>query len=83
MKSKKILMVATLSLVAAALLISTVAAMPVGYSSNSAYGGMGSYNHAQSNPSTQHYQSGSSFSFGNMMGWFGNGFNQMMRWFRW
>ena len=80
MKNLKIITMATLALVAAVLLISTVAAIPVGYNSNSAYGGMmGGYGHAQTAPATQHYQSGSSFSFGHMMGWFGSGFGQIMR----
>jgi hypothetical protein len=83
MKNMKIITIATLALVAAALLVSTAAAMPVGYSSNRAYGGMmGGYSHTQSTPATQPYQSGSSFSFQHMMDWFGNGFGQMMRWFR-
>ena len=81
MKNVKIIGIATLALVAAALLISTAAAMPVGYSSNRSYGGMmGSYGHTQTGSAAQGYQHGSSFSFGRMMGWFGNGFSQMMRW---
>jgi hypothetical protein len=80
MKNLKIITMATLGLVAAVLLISTVAAMPVGYNSNSTDGGMmGGYNHAQPVPAAQHYQSGSSFSFGHMMSWFSSGFGQMMR----
>ena len=83
MKNLKIITIATLALVAAALLISTVAAMPVGYSSNRGYGGMmGAYGHAQPAPAAQNYQSGSSFSFGRMMGWLGSSFGQMMRWLR-
>jgi hypothetical protein len=83
MKNLKIITIATLALVAAALLISTAAAMPIGYSSNRAYGGMmGSYSHTQTAPATQNYQPESSFSFGRMMGWFGSGFGQMMRWLR-
>ena len=83
MKNVKIITIATLALVAAALLVSTAAAMPVGSSSNRAYGGMmGGYSHAQATPVTQNYQSGSSFSWGRMMGWLSNGFTQMMRWFR-
>ncbi|MGO8807810.1 MAG: hypothetical protein ACLQO7_14670 [Candidatus Bathyarchaeia archaeon] len=80
MKNLKIITTATLALVAAVLLISTVAAIPVGHNSNSAYGGMmGGYSHAQSTPATQNHQFGASFSFGHMMSWFGNGFSQMMR----
>ena len=70
---------ATLALVAAVLLISTVAAMPVGHNSNGAYRGMmGGSSHAQSTLN-QNHQAGSSFSFGRMMSGFGNGFSQMMR----
>ncbi len=80
MKNLKIITMATLALVAAVLLISTVAAMPIGYNSNSAYGGMmGGYSHTQSAPATQHYQSGSSISFSHIMGWFGSSFGQVMR----
>ena len=80
MKNLKIITTATVAMVAAVLLISSVAAMPVGHNSNSAYGGMmGGYSHAQSTPATQNHQFGASFSFGHMMSWFGNGFSQMMR----
>ena len=80
MKNLKIITMATLALVAAVLLVSTVAAMPVGQNSNSAYGGMmGGYSHSQSTPATQSHQSGASFSFGHMMSWFGNRFSQMIR----
>lgn len=80
MKSMKMITIATLALVAAALLVSTAAAMPVGYSSNSAYVGMmGGYNHPQSVPAVQRDQAGSSFSFGRMMSWMGSGFGQIMR----
>jgi hypothetical protein len=83
MKKVKIVGIATLALVAAALLISTAVAMPVSSSSNRAYGGMmNGYSHAQTSPAAQNHHSGSSFSFGRMMNWFGNGFGQMMRWFR-
>jgi len=81
MKNVKIITIATLALVAVALLISTAAAMPVGYSSNRAYGRMmGSYSHPQSVPVTPNHPSGASYSFGRMMSWFGNGFSQMMHW---
>jgi hypothetical protein len=83
MKNMKIITIATLALVAAALLVSTAAAMPVSHNSNPSYGGMmGSYSHTQSTPAAQTYQSGYSFSFEHMMDWFGNGFGQMTRWFR-
>ena len=89
MKSWKIITIATLAVVAAALLVSTVSAMgPFGF--NGGYGGMmgggvgggvmGGYgynygNPAQTTPSTQYYQPVYPFMFGGgMMGRLGNGY---------